>query len=137
MELEEMMGYLGKQIIAELFECETGRLNSLSTVKKAMLEAARASNSTVVRSVFHKFNPQGISGVVVVAESHLAIHTWPEYGYAAVDIFTCGERTKPEEGLKVLAKLLGAKRVKFKKIKRGLLSEIEDDSRKLLLNANK
>ncbi|NHV07114.1 MAG: adenosylmethionine decarboxylase, partial [Thaumarchaeota archaeon] len=82
MELEEMMGYLGKQIIAELFECKTERLNSFSTVKKAMLEAARASNSTVIRSVFHKFSPQGISGVVVVAESHLAIHTWPEYGYA-------------------------------------------------------
>lgn len=131
------MEYLGTQIIAELFKCKAERLNNLSTVKKAMLAAARASNSTVVRSVFHKFSPQGISGVVVVAESHLAIHTWPEYGYAAVDIFTCGKHTKPEEGLKVLAKLLGARRIKFKKVRRGILSEIEDDSRKLLLNTNK
>lgn len=131
------MDYLGTQIIAELFKCKPKRLNSLATVKKAMLEAAKASNSTVVRSVFHKFSPQGISGVVVVAESHLAIHTWPEYGYAAVDVFTCGKHTKPEEGLKVLAKFLGARRIKFKKIKRGILSEVEDDGRKLLLNPNK
>lgn len=131
-----MREYLGKQVIAELFECKTERLNSLSTVKRAMLEAAKASNSTVVKSVFHKFSPQGISGVVVVAESHLAIHTWPEYGYAAVDIFTCGEHTKPERGLKVLAKLLGAGKIKFKKIRRGILSEIENDGRKLLFNTN-
>jgi S-adenosylmethionine decarboxylase len=132
-----MKGYLGKQIIAELLGCKVEAMNSLGTVKRAMLEAAKASNSTVVKSVFHKFNPQGISGVVVVAESHLAIHTWPEYGYAAVDIFTCGDHTKPKRGLKVLAKLLGARKIKYKRIKRGILSEVKDDNRKLLLNANK
>jgi S-adenosylmethionine decarboxylase len=60
-------------------------------VREAMLSAARESGATVVTDVFHQFNPHGVSGVVVIAESHIAIHTWPEHGFAAVDVFTCGK----------------------------------------------
>jgi len=131
-----MGGYLGRQIIAELIGCDREIIGSLEKIKKIMLKAAKASNSTIVKSTFHKFSPQGVSGVVVVAESHLAIHTWPEYGYAAVDIFTCGEHTNPEKGLKVLAKMVRAKKVKYKKVNRGLLSEIRNVDGNLLLNTN-
>jgi S-adenosylmethionine decarboxylase proenzyme len=73
-----------------------------------MEEAAITSGASIVQSVFHLFNPHGISGVVVIAESHLAIHTWPEYGYSAVDIFTCGEEVDPWRAYRYLKENLGA-----------------------------
>ena len=75
-----------------------------------MLEAARQANATIITSAFHKFSPIGISGVVVIAESHLAIHTWPEYGYAAVDVFTCGDVLDGAQAVRVLSERLGSRR---------------------------
>jgi S-adenosylmethionine decarboxylase len=86
---------LGRQLLAELFGCDRGVLNDRAAIEMIMNSAAVSSGATVVRSVFHLFNPNGISGVVVIAESHLAIHTWPEFRYAAVDIFTCGDDVDP------------------------------------------
>jgi S-adenosylmethionine decarboxylase len=83
---------LGRHLLLELFDCDADAINSLEAVKTAMVEAAKAAQATIVDVVFHEFNPFGISGVVVIAESHLAIHTWPEYRYAAVDVFSCAER---------------------------------------------
>lgn len=82
---------LGKQLVIELFDCVDQRFDDIQWIEESMLEAARQANATIITSAFHKFSPIGISGVVVIAESHLAIHTWPEYGYAAVDVFTCGD----------------------------------------------
>jgi S-adenosylmethionine decarboxylase proenzyme len=84
-----------------------------------MKRAALAAQTTLVQSVFHRFSPQGVSGVVVVEESHLSIHTWPEYGYAAVDFFTCGEGL-PESAHAVLREGLGAERSEVMKVERGL-----------------
>ena len=84
------MEVLGRHMLLELFSCDEKVLDDLAAIEAFMKEAARVSGATIVESVFHRFQPHGISGVVVVAESHLAIHTWPEYGYAAVDFFTCG-----------------------------------------------
>ena len=78
------MQALGRHLLLELFDCDAEALNSLETVKASMVEAAKRAQATIVDVVFHEFNPFGISGVVVIAESHLAIHTWPEYRYAAV-----------------------------------------------------
>ncbi len=82
---------LGTHLIAELFNCNEEVLNDVRKVEEVMMAAAELSKATIIQPFFHKFSPYGISGVVVIAESHLTIHTWPEHGYAAVDVFTCGD----------------------------------------------
>lgn len=115
------MNALGRQILVEFYHCNRQVLNDREGIALAMGEAARLSGATVVEEVFHLFNPHGISGVVVIAESHLSIHTWPEYGYAAVDLFTCGEEIKPEKAFEHLRKTLEAESVSVMEIKRGIL----------------
>jgi spermidine synthase len=85
------MNALGNHILVEFMRCEPDIMNDVSRIERDMVEAARKAGATVINSTFHHFSPYGVSGVVVIEESHLAIHTWPEYGYAAVDLFTCGE----------------------------------------------
>jgi S-adenosylmethionine decarboxylase len=86
---------LGTHLLIELRDCNPEILKSLEKVRKILVSAAKEAKATIINNSFHEFNPFGISGVVVIAESHLTIHTWPEYGYAAVDIFTCGEIIQP------------------------------------------
>ena len=86
---------LGRHILVEYMQCDPNILNDVVFIEKAMVDAAREAEATVINSTFHHFSPFGVSGVVVIQESHLAIHTWPEYGYAAVDIFTCGDTIDP------------------------------------------
>ena len=95
---------LGTQVVLDLYECETAHLDDIEWVKKTLVEAARAAGATVVETVFHKFAPCGISGVVVIAESHLAIHIWPEHRYAAVDVFTCGDSVQMDVATALLAR---------------------------------
>lgn len=82
---------LGNHILVEFMNCDPHIMNDVATIERDMVDAARKAGATVINSTFHHFSPWGVSGVVVIQESHLAIHTWPEYGYAAVDLFTCGE----------------------------------------------
>lgn len=89
------MRALGRHIIAELSECSVETLSCLERVREIMVRAALEAKAEIREVAFHKFNPQGVSGVVVIAESHLSIHTWPEFRYAAIDIYTCGEKTDP------------------------------------------
>jgi S-adenosylmethionine decarboxylase len=84
------------------------------------VEAAKRAQATVVDVVFHEFNPFGISGVVVIAESHLAIHTWPEYRYAAVDVFSCGDVLQPQVAADYLVEQLGAARASVVELQRGI-----------------
>jgi len=111
---------LGRHLLLELFDCDAEALNSLETVKASMVEAAKRAQATIVDVVFHEFNPFGISGVVVIAESHLAIHTWPEYRYAAVDIFSCGEVLQPQTAANYLVEQLGACRASVVELQRGI-----------------
>lgn len=90
---------LGRQLTIEYYECGPDRLLNKDQVETAMLKAADESGATIISSSFNEFNPQGISGVVVIAESHFTIHTWPEHNYAAVDIFTCGDNIDLEIAL--------------------------------------
>jgi len=110
---------LGRHLLMELEDCNEEILNNLDTLKEAMLAAANEAGATVMAESFHRFNPHGISGVVVVAESHLFIHTWPEYGYAAADIFTCGTTVQPEKAAEVLIEKLGARKHSIQEIARG------------------
>ncbi len=114
------MQALGRHLLLELFDCDAEAINNLELVKAAMIEAAKRAQATIVDTVFHEFNPFGISGVVVIAESHLSIHTWPEYHYAAVDIFSCGEVLQPEVAAEYLIATLGAARSSVVVIQRGI-----------------
>ena len=86
-----------------------------------LVEAAKRAHATIVDVVFHEFNPFGISGVVVIAESHLSIHTWPEHRYAAVDVFSCGEVLRPHVAADYLVEQLGAARASVVELQRGVL----------------
>ena len=110
---------LGTQVVLDLYECETGHLDDIAWVKKTLVEAARAAGATVVETVFHKFAPCGISGVVVIAESHLAIHIWPEHRYAAVDVFTCGDSVQMDVATALLAREFQSKRPVQRRFTRG------------------
>src|SRR5258708_30119032 len=111
---------LGRDLRLELFDCDLDAINNMETVKGALIEAAKRAQATIVDVVFHEFNPFGISGVVVIAESHLAIHTWPEYRYAAVDIFSCGEVLQPEVAANYLVEQFAAERTSIVEMQRGM-----------------
>lgn len=115
------MKALGQHLVLELYGCSAASLSSVAYVQDAMLKAAKAANATIIDSIFHNFKPYGVSGVVVIAESHFAIHTWPEHGYASVDLFTCGEKTRPWEAFKTVKKKFKAAHFSVMKIERGLL----------------
>ncbi len=114
----------GKHILAEYFECECTFLDSETAIRNLMLQAALRSGATIVGDLFHHFSPQGVTGVVVVAESHLAIHTWPEFGYVSVDLFTCGTRVDPWAGFEYIKEKLQSRRWVSKEIVRGIGEDI-------------
>jgi S-adenosylmethionine decarboxylase proenzyme len=118
-----MTSPFGKHILAEYFECGCTYLDSEQAIREVMLEAASASGATIVGNIFHHFSPQGVTGVVVIAESHLAIHTWPEYRYASVDLFTCGSHLDPWVGFEYLKERLQSRKWMSKEIIRGTLEE--------------
>ncbi len=117
------MNALGKHLLLELKDCDREALNNLGFLKSTLLEAANECGAKVLGESFHAFSPQGVSGVVTIAESHLFIHTWPEYGYAAADIFTCGTTVKPETAASLLIRKLRARNHSVIEIQRGLLDE--------------
>ena len=86
---------LGRQLLIDLYDCPAVLLDDEEFISASMISAARKAGAVVVNSNFHRFSPCGVSGVVAIRESHLAIHTWPEYGYAAIDLFTCGDNVDP------------------------------------------
>ena len=116
-----MADSLGKHILVELYECDRDILNDHETIQDLMVNAAKAAKATVVTSNFHMFNPYGVSGAVIIAESHLTIHTWPEHGYAALDVFTCGPEVKTEVAVDYLVKGLKAARSESRVHLRGKL----------------
>jgi S-adenosylmethionine decarboxylase len=109
-------------LLVEMKDCNPEIINDLRAVRDAMVGAALAAKATVVEVAFHEFSPFGISGMVIIAESHLSIHTWPEYGYAAVDVFTCGDLIKTDEAARYLIDAFKCKDPSMVEMKRGLLS---------------
>ncbi len=116
------MEALGKHILAEFYECDTAAINDVRIVEETLLGAAKVASATVIGSSFHLFEPHGVSGVVVISESHLAIHSWPEYAYAAVDIFTCGEDVDPMEAFAYLKRHFKTKNATYQIVQRGQLN---------------
>ena len=115
------MKVLGRHLIVELADCDRAVLDDLHLLQTHLEEAVRRSGATMVKAVFHRYNPQGVSGVIVIAESHVSLHTWPEYGYAAVDFFTCGD-VDPYQAHEYLRQALGAAKVQVRELSRGIPS---------------
>ena len=111
---------LGIQLLAEIWDCDGDRLNDIEGIEETMIRAANKSGAEIRKVAFHRFEPQGVSGGVVISESHLTIHTWPEMAYAAVDIFTCGEHVDPWDALESITQDLNAEEAHVIEISRGM-----------------
>ncbi|HEU65461.1 MAG TPA: adenosylmethionine decarboxylase [Chloroflexi bacterium] len=117
------MHALGRHLLLELKICNEEVLDDLDFLKDCLNEAAIQSGATVVGESFYHFSPQGVSGVVNIAESHIAIHTWPEYQYAAVDVFTCGNDVDPEKAARLITEKLEAKSHSLIELRRGIMED--------------
>lgn len=109
----------GRHLLAEYRGCDPDVLDDLDAITRALAEAARAAGATVLSSHLHRFTPRGVSGVLIIMESHLSIHTWPERGYAAVDFYTCGAGD-PAKAHAALALALRAQTFETMLIERGI-----------------
>ncbi|MCL6444862.1 MAG: adenosylmethionine decarboxylase [Alicyclobacillus sp.] len=114
------MDTMGRHVIAELWGCSAERLNDFHNIERIMVNAALEAGAEVREVAFHKFAPQGVSGVVIISESHLTIHSFPEHGYASIDVYTCGERIDPNVACDYITKALGATRLESIEVPRGL-----------------
>jgi len=112
---------LGRHLLLELKNCDKEALDNLDFLRESLNEAAVRCGATVVGEAFHHFSPQGVSGVVNIAESHISVHTWPEYGYAAVDVFTCGEDVEPEKAIDVIMQRLSSDTCSMIELRRGIV----------------
>lgn len=115
------MQSLGRHLLGELHGCDRELLNRPEHIRTEMLAAVVRSGATPIQDFVHSFTPHGVTGIVVIAESHFAIHTWPEYGFAAIDLFTCGEAVDPWRAFEHLAGGLRAQTHSVVEIRRGLL----------------
>lgn len=109
---------IGTHCILELYGCPSSLLDDPVLIKQSLREAAKQAKSTLLGEVLHEFEPQGVTALVLLAESHISIHTWPEQGYAAVDVFTCGRHTDPEKACLYLAEVLQARQHSLYKLPR-------------------
>ncbi len=114
------MKTIGEHYIVEASGCNPEIIGDIERVQHILVKAAEKANVRVWAVSFHRFPPNGVSGVIVISESHLSIHTWPEYGYAALDIYTCGEHSKPEEAVNYILEEFKASSVHISEITRGI-----------------
>jgi len=112
---------LGRNLLLELKDCNKEVLDDLDFLRDCLNEAAVQCGAIVVGETFYHFSPHGVSGVVNIAESHISIHTWPEYRYAAVDVFTCGDKVEPEEAAKLIVEKLEAQNHSLIELRRGIV----------------
>lgn len=129
------MKALGIHLLIELLSCNRQKIDNLDYLERIMCHAAQIAGATVLKTAFQDFNPQGVSGVVVIAESHLTIHTWPEHGYAAVDIFTCGTTVDPWKAAGFLRQELEAGEIQIQDFRRGMQLTSGDDEERFKITA--
>ena len=117
---------LGRHLLVELYGCDSKLLNDLEYVRDVLRKAVKESGSKNIGECFRSFpSTGGVTGIIIVAESHFSIHTWPEHGYAAVDIFTCGDEVDPWKGYDVIMNGLKASKASVMELKRGSLDEVD------------
>ncbi|MBM7554998.1 adenosylmethionine decarboxylase [Thalassobacillus pellis] len=114
------MDTMGRHVIAELWNCNMAKLNDIGYIEKVFVDAALRAGAEVREVAFHKFAPHGVSGVVIISESHLTIHSFPEHGYASIDVYTCGDRIDPNVAADYIAEALEAKTNESVEVPRGM-----------------
>jgi|TARA_B100001750_G_C15410219_1_gene547357 S-adenosylmethionine decarboxylase len=113
------MASLGRHLLVEMWDCDS-RIDDVETIGRAIDEAVVAIGATLVQSHVHRYSPQGVTGLAVLAESHLSLHSWPEYGYLAADVFTCGTLTIPRRAVAVFEEIFAPGRIEVQEIERGV-----------------
>ena len=116
---------IGRHCILELYQCNHTKLNDEAFIRTTITSSAKIAGATLINLVTHSFKPQGVTGLALLSESHISIHTWPEIGYAAIDVFTCGLHTMPEKACKLLATYFSAKNFSFKTIDREIPAGVQ------------
>jgi len=124
---------VGKHCILELYDCDASKLDDEAFLRTTITTAAKRAGATLLNLITHRFEPQGVTGLALLAESHISIHTWPESGYAAVDVFTCGDHTMPETACAVLRDELQAGRYQLKSFRRETPAAVAETQRDPLL----
>lgn len=115
------MNVLGIHVLLELKECNPQLLDDLDYIRESLLKVADDLGATIVGESFHHFTPQGVTGILSIAESHISIHTWPEHRYAAADIFTCGSSFRPTYAAELLIDQFESKDPDLTEVRRGLM----------------
>jgi S-adenosylmethionine decarboxylase len=119
---------VGKHCILELYSCDCAKLDDEDFVRAALSNAALRAGATLLNLISHHFQPHGVTGLALLAESHISFHSWPESGYAAVDVFTCGDHTMPEGACRVLVEEFGARHHQLRSFRRetpGMIAALE------------
>ena len=125
------MDMVGKHCILELYDCDPSKLDDEVFLRSAITQAAERAGATLLNLITHQFQPQGVTGLALLAESHISIHTWPEAGYAAVDVFTCGDHTMPEKACAVLSEELGSSHQSLRSFRRRTPASLVDSERQM------
>ena len=120
---------VGKHCILELYGCDQRKLDDEAFLRTTITTAAKRAGATLLNLITHRFEPQGVTGLALLAESHISIHTWPEAGYAAVDVFTCGDHTMPERACAVLSEELGSGHQSLRSFRRRTPASLVDSER--------
>ena len=126
---EQKLSHQSKHFLLELYRCDQEKLNDESFLRCILNRAAKLANATVLNLISNKFEPQGVTAIALLAESHISIHTWPESNYSAVDIFTCGQNMQPELASQYLIETLKAEEHFLRIIKRNAPSAVLQEIR--------
>ena len=121
--------YLGRHLIVEFYGCPPEIIDNIRFLEETLVESVRKAEGKIIGKIFHKFSPQGVTGIIAIAESHVSIHTWPEKNYMALDVFTCGNRVDPWKIYKLVAEKVKHENVKVIELKRGEIVEVEEVGR--------
>ena len=119
------MQVLGRHALLDLYDCDQALLDDLDFLRDLFLKTAKQLQCTLVQECFHRYAPHGVSGVLVIAESHLSVHTWPEHGYCAVDLYTCGDPSELDRMPALLGAALGSSRFDFHLHDRGFVPALK------------
>ena len=118
------MNVLGLHLLLELRECNPDLLNDMDHIRSSMVQAAESVGAHIIGESFHMFSPQGVTGILAIAESHISIHTWPEFCYAAADVFTCGSSFHPQMVADLLIEKLECQAPFIHQVQRGMTLEV-------------
>jgi len=111
---------IGTHLILDAWQCSKELLDDTEKVRQALIQAVKEGDGTLIHIFVHQFSPQGVTATATLAESHITVHTWPEYGYFAADLFFCGSG-KPRRAMKCLQKALQAGKIRIQEVKRGFI----------------